>query len=221
MGVANADEHARAYAGLALGQSQYAFSKNDVHDVPIVDNGVVSFPVSIPESRSSANRTTFNSRDTGFRLYGGFRMTPYLSVEGGYVGLGRIGFRRSVDQTCTPPQPSCTPSTVTQNGNLRAGGWTLSLVGELPIGHSFALSARAGLIRSTVRISNNVSERFFSDQPATATQTRPIVGIGARYALSSQISARLNWERFINLGDRGQTGNGNVDLVSLGLEYSF
>lgn len=217
-GFANADEHARAYAGLALGQSQYAFSKNDI---PVPGD-----PVSIPETSSSENRTTFNSRDTGFRLYGGFRMTPYLAVEGGYVGLGRIGLRRSVDSICTPPQPLCTPRTFTQSGNVKAGGWTLSLVGELPIGHSFALSARAGLIRSTVRISNNVSERFFSDQPATATQTRPIVGIGVRYALSSQISARLNWERFINLGDRGhgdrgQTGNGNVDLVSLGLEYSF
>jgi len=129
--------------------------------------------------------------------------------------------RSRLDWRCTPPQPSCTPTTATQKGNLRAGGWTLSLVGELPIGHSFALSARAGLTRSTIRISNNVSDWFFSAQPATATQTRPIVGIGARHALSSQNSARLNWERFTNLGDRSQAGHGNVDLVSLGLEYSF
>lgn len=128
----------------------------------------------------SAMRTTFDSRDTGFRLYGGFRMTPYLSVEGGYVGLGRIGVRRSVDRECVVAQPVCISRTVTQYGNLRAGGWTLGLVGEIPIGHSFALSARAGLIRSTVRISNKVSEWGFSAEPATATQTRPIVGIGAR-----------------------------------------
>ena len=85
-GVANAEEHARAYAGLALGQSQYAFSQNDV-PVPF-------YLAFIPESSPSANRTTFNSRDTGFRLQGGFRMTPYLSVEGGYLALGRIGLRR-------------------------------------------------------------------------------------------------------------------------------
>lgn len=212
-GIAHADEHARAYTGLAWGQSQYAFSQNDV---PVPGN--ISF---IPEVSPSANRTTFNSRDTGFKLYGGFRMTPYLSVEGGYVGLGRISLRRSVDWRCTPPHPSCTPATATQNGNLRAGGWTLSLGGELPIARSFALSARAGLLRSTVRISNIVSDWLFSAQPATVNQTRPMVGVGARYALGSRISARLNWERFINLGDRSQIGRGNVGLVSLGLEYSF
>ena len=87
-GVANADERTtpRAYAGIPLGQSPYFFPRNDV---PVPGN--VSF---IPEVSPSANRTTFNSRDTGFRLQGGFRMTPYLSVEGGYLALGRIGLRR-------------------------------------------------------------------------------------------------------------------------------
>lgn len=87
-GVANADERTtpRTYAGIPLGQSPYLFSRNDV---PVPGNVSLS-----PEVSPSANRATFNSRDTGFRHRGGFRMTPYRSVEGGYVGLGRIGLRR-------------------------------------------------------------------------------------------------------------------------------
>jgi hypothetical protein len=41
------------------------------------------------------------------------------------------------------------------------------------------------------------------------------------YDVSPKFAIRAEWERFDKVGDKNKTGEGDVDLLSVGLKFSF
>jgi outer membrane immunogenic protein len=56
--------------------------------------------------------------------------------------------------------------------------------------------------------------------PLSSTRTAALVGAGFQYDLARSIFGRLAWERYPKVGG-SSTGEGNVDLVGLGLGLRF
>jgi hypothetical protein len=49
----------------------------------------------------------------------------------------------------------------------------------------------------------------------------PLLGVGVAWHLPAHVTLRGEYTRFINVGDRGKTGEINIDLFNVGVTYSF
>ena len=72
----------------------------------------------------------FDGNDVGYKLFGTYMFNNFFGVEGGYVDFGA-------------PDSDFLGS----NFSIEASGWNAYLVGNLPIGDTFGLFAKAGAVK--------------------------------------------------------------------------
>src|SRR5450759_3431255 len=94
------------YGGINIGQSR----------AKIDDARITS---SLVGQGAATTSITGDDHDTGFKLFGGYKINKNFAVEGGYFDLGRFGF------TATTPAG-------TLSGNIKLKGLNLDAVGILP-----------------------------------------------------------------------------------------
>lgn len=173
------------YGGINLGQS-----RSHLNTERIAGNLV-----------GGAATTSIDSRDTGYKLFGGYQFNPNFALEGGYFDLGRFGFTAT---TLTPGALS---------GSIKVKGLNLDAVGILPLGEKWSAIARAGLNYADTK------DTFSGTVNTTKSDTNYKYGLGLQYAFTQSLDLRLEAERY-RVND-GVGGRGNIDLVSLGLVYRF
>lgn len=151
-----------------------------------------------------------DDRKVGYRLFGGYQLTPRFAVEAGYFDLGRFGFTA----TTVPPG--------TLRGDMRLKGLDLDLVGNMPLfGHLSAIG-RVGVtsIRSSDAFSaTGVVRMPYASANPSARKTGLTFGAGLSYDFTPALSMRVEAQRY-RLNDA--VGNkGNADLFSASLVYRF
>jgi OOP family OmpA-OmpF porin len=151
---------------------------------------------------------TDDDRDTGYKIFGGYKFNNNFALEGGYFDLGKFGF------TAT------TVPAGTLNGNIKLRGINLDAVGFLPITEKFSAFGRAGLnyaqARDTFTGTGSVS---VTNPNPSKRDTNYKVGLGLQYAFTDSLAMRAEVERY-RIDDA--VGNkGDIDLVSVGLVYGF
>lgn len=157
--------------------------------------------------------STLNEDDTGFKLFAGYQFNKNLAVEGGYVDLGKpIEFSSVVTA----------PGAGTVKTTIKNDGWNMDVVGILPINDAFSAFGKVGLYYSKTTL--DVSATGAGGTAAVSankTETTPKFGLGANYAFTKNVGVRAEWERYKNLGDNNTTGEGDVDLWSIGVSFKF
>jgi len=143
--------------------------------------------------------------DTGWKLFAGYQFNPNFAVEAGYVDLGKFTAAGTI---------SGVPVSTSDEANL----WQLVAVGTLPMGNNFSVFGKAGVHRwdldakaSVPGVSVSISENG----------TDFTFGLGARYDFTKSLGVRAEWERFQSVGDENTTGESDVDLLSVGLQFRF
>ncbi|MDP2094544.1 MAG: OmpA family protein [Hydrogenophaga sp.] len=156
------------------------------------------------------NTPSINDRDrsNGFKLYGGYQFGPYVAVEGGYFDLGRFGYTAN------------TVPAGTLDGEMRARGLNLDLVGTLPLTGKLSALARVGMNHARVnsRFSSTGAVQVINPT-ARKSETNVKYGLGLNYAFTEALAMRLEVERYrVNdaIGNKG-----DIDMVSVGLVYRF
>lgn len=144
-----------------------------------------------------------------WRLQGGYRFNPYLSIEGGYIDLGKARYNASYDSGSA-------------EARWKSGGVDLAAVGRLPFDNGFALFGKAGVIDARTT-THWTSTGLTTPPPASTTDTRlvPFAGIGASYAIGSNWSVRAEYEHFAKVGAVRSTGRASIDTVSAGVVFNF
>lgn len=157
--------------------------------------------------------STLSEDDTGFKLFAGYQFNKNLAVEGGYADLGKpIEFNSVVTA----------PGAGTVNGAIKNDGWNLDVVGILPINDAFSAFGKVGLYRSKTKLDVSATGAGgTAAASASKTETTPKFGLGASYAFTKNVGVRAEWERYKNLGDTNTTGEGDVDLWSIGVSFKF
>jgi long-chain fatty acid transport protein len=152
--------------------------------------------------------TTVDNKDLGIKVFAGYQFNKYLAVEGGFVNFNNF----KAISTVTAGGPG---SLVTDAQN---DAWTLAAVGTLPLGKDFSLFGKVGAAnwRTTIRpYSGDVS---IVGTPADADRadsgTNAFYGVGASYALLSNVDLRGEWERYDFGGDK-------IDLLTAGAAIKF
>jgi len=149
-----------------------------------------------------------DDRDTGYKLFGGYKVNKNFALEGGYFDLGRFGF------TAT------TVPAGTLNGNIKLKGLNLDAVGILPINAKFSAFGRVGMnyAEANDSFSGTGAVRVTNTNPSK-TELNYKLGLGIQYDFTEAFGMRAEAERY-RINDA--VGNkGDVDLFSLGLIYRF
>ena len=156
--------------------------------------------------------TAFDDSDTAYKLQLGYRFTPNWAVEGGYIDLGNFDY----SATFTGPVAGGAAA------SLEVAGLNLAAVGSYPVNEKFDLFAKLGVINAKVRLNATAtgSGVTFSED-ISKTNAEGYWGVGAGYQFNEQLGTQLEWERFNDLGDEQATGEGDVDLISLGIRVAF
>lgn len=183
------------YGGAGVGQSRA------VIDDSRITSGLLS-------DGFSTTSISDDNRDTGYKLFGGYRFNPNFALEGGYYDLGRFGFNAN-----TVPAGAL-------NGKIRVTGLNLDAVGFLPFTEKLAGFGRVGLNYADARDSFNGSGLVDVTNPDPSKKSLNYkFGVGLQYAFTESLAMRVEAERY-RIDDA--VGNkGDVDLVSVGLIYRF
>jgi len=176
------------YVGGSLGRSEFQdFNGRDI------DRGLSSIGVT--------STTSTDDTDTGWKLFVGYQVMPYLAVEGAYTDFGDATARTLV----TAPSPT------TIHTKVEADAWTLSALGMLPVGYNFTVFARAGINFWDFNVKSSAPGVVVS---GSDDGTDWVYGVGAMYRFTPNLSARAEWERY-------DFDNDDVDLLSAGISWHF
>ena len=180
----------------AVGSSRVAIDKAEI-DSELTAVGVTGLS------------STSHETDTGYKLQLGYKVNQNFAVEGGYVDLGKFTY----DATFTGG---------TAKATAKATGWNIVAMGILPLGDTFSLLGRLGVIRAKVDETASATGPGGSALASvSATKNKSTYGLGVAYNLSKSTSIRADYDRYSKLGDKNTTGEGDVDLYSLAVAYKF
>lgn len=175
----------------------------------------------------TANRD--GSGEFAGRLFGGYRLTPWLAVEVGYASLGshQTQYQLAYRGTANPPY--------TVIGRHRIDGATADLVASFPLVGELSAHARAGLMATRLRYDEtrdaviNGAVVPGAGAPFVAPTERAARfrwGFGASHPISRQADVLFDFEQVNGVGNRfawTDTGNGRLrySLISAGIRYRF
>ena len=135
--------------------------------------------------------------DTGFKVFGGYNIVKFLSVEASWVDVAGV----SVDEAATA-------SSLT----AEADGFSVEAVGIIPFSEKFEAFAKAGLYKWDGDMTASVGGQ--QTLSANDDGTDPIFGIGIGWNAFSRGQLRLEAERY-SLNDL------DVDMISAGFAWHF
>jgi len=207
---AMADENRGFYLNANFGQAKYDISQQDLDDVARLAfeaNGV---------SVLGAD-STFDDKGSSWSLSGGYRFSRYLAVEVGYLDLGSAEYR--ANELVSVPGIGLMDATI--GVDISAKGPTVAAAGFAPIGEKFDVHGRLGVFFSdtTLDVGVGIGGVTQSDNLSANSQDF-FAGIGAAYHLTKNFAASLDYSLFKDVGDK-QTGEGDIDSLTLGLQYTF
>lgn len=185
------------YASLAFGSSN-ARTETDV----------------VAVTGATSSRLFTDERDPGVKALAGYRFNRHFALEAGYAWLGEFQFTNQVSA----------PSTGALNADVRLVGLFADAVGLMPIGAGVTALAKVGVVGSETRVFRATSGTV---TPAPQSPTNAITdgadlkyGLGVQVDLGKVATLRLEWERYVGLGETN-TGEFDVDVYFLGLLFRF
>jgi len=195
--VAVADEDSGWYIGGGIGQAKATIDNARITSA-LLGGGVTTTSI------------TNNNRSFGYKVFGGYQINQYLSVESGFFDLGKFGY------TAT----TAAPNAGTVAAKLRLNGLNLDLVGTLPLTEKLSALARVGGTYAQTR------DNFITTGALTVANPNPSkrawnykFGGGLEYDMIKALSLRVEAERY-RIND-ALNNRGDIDLFSVGLVYRF
>jgi OmpA-OmpF porin, OOP family len=140
--------------------------------------------------------TSCEDTDTGWKLFGGYRINRNFAVEGSYIDFGTFTGTATVGGSSA-------------NVSADATAWGIAAVGIFPVGNQFELFGKLGFVRgeSEARVTIGGTSVDLGDEG-----TELHYGIGAIYNLTRNFGIRAEWE---NVNDA------ELRLLSIGVQYKF
>lgn len=145
-----------------------------------------------------------DDKDTAWKIFGGYQFHRNIAVELGYVDMGEI-------------TASGTRLGLPASGSAEVTGIEFVALGIIPFTPQFSGFVKAGGFRWDVDTSTaGAAEPRGSDDGVDFTY-----GLGVRYDFTRNLAARLEFQRYNNVGETNTTGQSDVNLWAIGLMYKF
>ena len=193
--TAMAQSDSYPYFGLSVGKSRARLGEEAIASRVLTPGTVVT-------------GTRSDSRDTGYKAFGGYQFNRYLGTELGFFDLGEFSLQSSTEPAGT------------LEGSTRYRGANLDLVGTLPLTDRFAAIGRVGALYTRTRGHYSGSGTASVVDPTPSKRDTTVKwGLGLQYEISPMMLVRAEGERY-RIHD-AVTGRKNVDLYSVSLVIPF
>jgi OOP family OmpA-OmpF porin len=184
------------YVGAGAGQMRARASSADIER----DLGALGYTA----------QASLDNKDTGGKLFAGYRFTPFVALEASYVDLGKT---TSTVHTATANQQQLVDD-VSRIHPISVTGLSLAGVVLYPMG-PFSVFGKLGLLNWTAKAQGEVSPSGTPYQMHQFTGTDVTFGLGAGYEIpGTRLALRCEWERFT-------TPRNDPDFFSLSVVYRF
>jgi OOP family OmpA-OmpF porin len=142
--------------------------------------------------------------DTAFKVLGGYKFTPNVAMEAGYMSFGKAKIRDSGDSV-----------------DVGVTGFGIGAAFHQDFATNWNFVARLGLAQVKTKLDLNISGVGSGSDSDSNAQLYGGLGVG--YKLSKQVSIDAAWD--FSKGkynkDGLDLGSGNVNAFSLGLTFGF
>lgn len=161
---------------------------------------------------------TFDTKDASYGFNVGYRLLEHLALEGGYMDLGTVKYRdRSSGEFANG-----TPSDSILNSDSSTSGIALSALGILPLTYRWEIYARGGFLLSSSSLNVYLQDAFGPAQASTSKSGFDVLaGVGTTLSFLEIYNLRLEFLRVLAAGERQTGGQGDADLLTLGITVSF
>jgi OOP family OmpA-OmpF porin len=192
------------YLGLGGGQSSYSI------DLSRQINAAYAGNMAYLVNRAQVT----DDSDGAYKIFAGYRFSPWFSLEAAVTDSGRAAAFYQLENI----QPGTFTGQVDVQSEYRLRGLDVLAIAEYPLGESFGVSLRAGLVAS--RLSYREHGTFSTgDHPSydfsahAENQVKPLAGLGLAWHLRPQWDLRFDWDRSFDQGKEfGLTNNQNGRL---------
>lgn len=201
------------YFGLNYGSASYDLNKSDLDAAvvkPLADQ-LATEGISVTSATSSLDKT-----DNAWSATVGYRFNSYVAAEFGYLNLGEGRYRARMSTTDGVSTLDVLPSM-----RVTSSGPTAALLGLFPFA-SFDIYGKAGVFFSKTKAREKYEYVGFDDSDSmevTASSQDTFYGVGAIWNFSENYSVRLEYQKYLNVGDNDHTGEGDVDFISVGVLF--
>ena len=147
--------------------------------------------------------TTCDDTGSGSKIYGGYKITPNVSIEAGYINFGKA---KAADSSLTV--------------TLKSTALFLAVAGRADLSPNFALSGRLGLanVKGKGEVVGFVPGYGSLNYSETDSTTKAYVGVAAEYAFTKNFKGVASAD-FTQTEFDGDSGA--VRLFSVGVQYDF
>ena len=140
-----------------------------------------------------------DSKDTAFKLFGGYMFNRHFGVEAAYVDLGEASY--SGDFVGAP----------VTGGKVETSGFGVSALGSYPVTEQFSIFGKIGIFFWEAEASDTTGGIPFS---AKTDGTDVSFGVGVNFNFTQNLGVRAEWERFA-------LDEVDADLISIGIQWRF
>jgi OOP family OmpA-OmpF porin len=149
------------------------------------------------KDKESCPTTSCDLKDSGWKLFGGYRLNRNFAIEGAYTDLG--SFNAGGTFLGAPA-----------NVNVDVTSWSASAVGILPLGADrFSLFGKAGVAFTKYDGSGSVGGFSGGNRD---NETEFLWGLGAAYHFTRNLGVRAEYERW---------NKSDLEMISIGVQYNF
>jgi opacity protein-like surface antigen len=210
---AMAAEDSGFYVGASVGIGSYSINDGKVSNA--FESRFAEHNITLSTGSSQVNDDA-----TTWQAIVGYRILPYLAVEGSWLDLAGAtykgeGVARFGASTAVLP--------VTTRGEWNASGFPLTALGILPIGDTWEVFLRAGVFIGNVDMKLKVETQDGAQQGhdnTSQSSTQFIGGAGVNANFLDNWTARFEWEAMPSIGN-DKTGSANWNQLALSVLYKF
>jgi OmpA-OmpF porin, OOP family len=208
------------YFGLSGGLTSSSMSKSDFDNSLTTDltDAVAAQGLTLVDFALDSD---FDDSDKGWGLHIGYRFNRWVATEVGYLDLGKFIWAAradlSVDAGAGPQQ-----LLVDEDARVTASGPFASVLGIFAINDRFNAHVRGGLLFADTRarlraVAVDAPETFTSTE-FKSSSSDVFAGIGATWNINDSYSLRLEYQKFLDVGD-DQTNESDIDYINLAVLF--
>lgn len=194
----------------------YGESENELEQGPFAATALVVYSDYGFEAQEVTS--SFETGDSTYSFFGGYRWLRNLAFELGYLDLGSVKY---ADQASGIFLGTGEPENWNQRISSSTSGFTLSALGILPLNHRIEAFARGGVLLSSGELRYRISDGVGSDsQSGSKSDVDLLAGVGLGFTFAEIYTLRAEYQRVFDAGDEA-TGEADVDVYALGITVVF
>jgi OmpA-OmpF porin, OOP family len=204
-------------SGPALAQQEQGFYVGGAFGQSKVNLDTAAFASDLAQLGLGHTGVRADESDSAWKVFAGFRVQRHLAIEVAYGNLGEVKEEATITTLNGAP---IVPGTARQTFEVK-DAFSVSALGILPL-EQFHLFGRLGFYSVKLSATATISGAGGTASAGESDRSTGLLfGAGAGYDFNRHFAARIEWERYSKVGEEDTTGEGDVDVISIGVLYRF